>query len=160
MANTAALSIRFGRARFRGMGLLLVCALPMAAAARAEDTTKPPATPPAEPKSPAIGVGKATNAEQVRLINDKLAEKWQANKLKPSERCTDHEFVRRVSLDIIGRIATPKEITQFFKDGPEVRRARLIDRLVQSEEYAKNFANIWTVLLMTRSGATDPMRSV
>src|SRR5207302_2146353 len=103
---------------------------------------------------------KSASAETVRLINEKLAEKWQANKLTPSARCTDHEFLRRASLDIIGRIATPKEISQFFKDPVDVRRAWLIERLLKSDEYAKNFANSWTVLLMTRSVASDPARSV
>jgi len=78
----------------------------------------------------------------------------------PSARCTYYEFIRRLSLDIIGRIATPKEMKQFFKDAPDVRRAWLIERLLKSDDYAKNFANLWTILLMTRSGATDPARSV
>jgi hypothetical protein len=146
MANTATLPLAFGL-----VGLLLVCGLPAAGTARAaDDPPKPAVTKPAELKK----------AETVRRINERLAEKWQANKLTPSVRCTDHEFIRRASLDIIGRIATPKEVSQFLKDPADVRRAWLIDRLLKSEEYAKNFANIWTVLLMTRSGATDPARSV
>jgi hypothetical protein len=121
---------------------------------------KPAVAKPAESPKAASPMAKSGNAEYTRLINEKLAEKWQAKKLTPSPRCTDYEFIRRASLDIIGRIATPKEVKQFLKDPSEVRRAWLIERLLKSEEYAKNFANIWTVLLMTRSGATDPARSV
>lgn len=151
MANAVALPVSFGRVAFLIAALLFACGLPAADVTAAADETAKPAA--------AVG-SKSANAEQVRLINEKLAEKWQANKLKPSDRCTDHEFIRRASLDIIGRIATPKEIHQFFKDPPEVRRAWLIERLLKSEDYTKNFANIWTVLLMTRSGATDPSQSV
>src|SRR5579871_3707898 len=145
MAYTATLLGLSRGGVFRGAALLAL-GLPMPRIAAAAD----------EPAKPA----KSANAEIVHLINEKLAEKWQANKLTPSNRCSDYEFIRRVSLDIIGRVATPKELIQFFKDAPEVRRSLLIDRLLKSEEYAKNFANLWTVLLMTRSGATDPARSV
>src|SRR5205823_14200158 len=61
--------------------------------------------------------------------------------------------VRRASLDIIGRIATLKEIDTFFKDSAERRRSLLIERLLESKEYAANWANIWTVLLMARTSS-------
>src|SRR5438128_7465206 len=109
MANTAALLGPFGRVGCLVVGLLAL-GLPAAdTTALADETTKSASTTPAEPKTPAAVVGKSANAEAVRLINEKLTEKWQANKLIPSPRCTDHEFIRRASLDIIGRIATPKE---------------------------------------------------
>jgi hypothetical protein len=117
-------------------------------------------TPPKESKKPPVAAAQSATREISRLINEKVADKWHANKLTPSSRCTDYEFIRRASVDIIGRIATPKEVKRFLKDPPDVRRAWLIERLLASEEYAKNSANLWTVLLMTRSGATDPARSV
>jgi hypothetical protein len=95
---------------------------------------------------------KTGDAEQVRLINKHLAEKWKANKLTPSPRASDAEFIRRVSLDIIGRIAKPEEIARFYKDPENTRRAQLIERLLKSDEYARNWANVWTVWLLTRSG--------
>src|SRR5205823_4168713 len=79
------------------------------------------------------------------------AAEWKANNLKPSERASDFEFIRRASLDIIGRIATPQEIVKFREDPERSRRALLIERLLDSDEYAKNWASIWTVWLMTRS---------
>jgi hypothetical protein len=88
---------------------------------------------------------------QVKVINEQVAAEWKANSIKPSERCSDFEFIRRASLDIIGRIATPAEIKKFLEDPERSRRALLIERLLDSEEYAKNWANIWTVWLMTRS---------
>src|SRR3954451_18651529 len=48
--------------------------------------------------------------EMVELINTKLSEQWQENKVTPSPVCSDYEFIRRASLDIIGRIAKPVEI--------------------------------------------------
>jgi len=54
--------------------------------------------------------------EMVKVINTRLETGWTENKLSPSAACTDHEFIRRASLDIVGRIARPEEIVQFFKD--------------------------------------------
>src|SRR6516225_448190 len=71
-------------------------------------------------------IGKAEDADQVITINERLSEKWKANKLTPSARCSDYEFIRRASLDIIGRIAKPEEITRFVKDPEGTRRALLV----------------------------------
>jgi len=99
--------------------------------------------------------------EQVRIINQLIAQQWKENTTKdakgkeipitPSKRCSDYEFIRRVSLDLIDRIAKPSEIARFLQDPAATRRALLIDRLLDSEEYAKNWANIWSVWLLTRS---------
>ncbi len=90
--------------------------------------------------------------DQVGTINEVIQKGWADNKIKPSERCTDYEFIRRASLDIIGRIATIKEINQFMSWPERERRSRLIEHLLKSPEYTTNFANIWTVLLLTRTG--------
>ncbi len=106
----------------------------------------------------------ATDEEVVKFIDDKLAEAWKANGVQPAELCSDHEFIRRASLDIIGRVPRPDEMTAFFshsesqndKDdpegGPKSRRAWFIDYLLKKEEYPKNWGNIWTNWLLTRSG--------
>src|SRR5262249_19341828 len=122
-----------------------------------KDATKPA---PGRRSSSLSLIGKGQDSEHVSKINERLAEKSKANKLTPSARCSDYEFIRRVSRDIIGRIAKPEEITRFFKDPEATRRALLIERLLASEEYARNWANIWTVLLMTRSGANTPGQAI
>jgi hypothetical protein len=95
-------------------------------------------------------------APQTQKINELLSQAWKANHLRPSARATDYEFLRRVYLDIIGRIATPKEIQEFENERGPNKRARLVHKLLYdkdyAEEYARNWANIWTVWLMTRSG--------
>jgi hypothetical protein len=99
-------------------------------------------------------------AAQTQKINELLSKSWAENKTRPSARATDYEFLRRAYLDIIGRIATPAEVRQFELNHD---RTRLIHRLLYDkvkiegheydypEEFARNWANIWTVWLMTRS---------
>ncbi|MBI2804740.1 MAG: DUF1549 domain-containing protein [Planctomycetes bacterium] len=116
--------------------------------------------PPAEfPKrSDSIDLG-AGGAEYIHLIDEHLSKGWKDNSTYPSERCTDYEFLRRASLDIIGRIPTIKEIAQFMKQPTEKRRSWLINAMLDGKEYgsgaqyAQNFANLWTVHLLTRTGS-------
>jgi hypothetical protein len=89
--------------------------------------------------------------EQSRIINEHVAAKWKSEGVTPSPRCDDYTFIRRASLDVIGRIARPEELTRFFSDPPATRRALLIDRLLKSEDYVRHWANVWTVWLLTRS---------
>jgi hypothetical protein len=107
---------------------------------------------------------------QTQKVNELLAKAWADNKVRPSARATDDEFVRRAYLDIIGRIPTPAEIRYFEMNHD---RTKLIHRLLYEkvkiegheydypEEFARNWANIWTAWLMTRSANStyqDEMR--
>ncbi len=113
---------------------------------------------PAFPASP--GAGAASTDEAVKVINDLLAAKWKNDKgetlYTTAERCTDYEYIRRVSLDLIGRIAKFDEIQKFMGDvgkvGSSKARAMLVDRLLASPEYGYYWSRIWTHWLMTRTG--------
>jgi hypothetical protein len=90
--------------------------------------------------------------EMAKLIDTKLEQAWKANKVTHSHFISDHEFIRRASLDIIGRIAKVEEIERFLKDPPDRRRSLLIDRLLASEDYPRHWANMWSNWLLTRAG--------
>jgi hypothetical protein len=93
-------------------------------------------------------------ADTVKFINQKLEETWKSEKVVPSRYTNDHEFIRRVTLDIIGRIATPEEMEQYFKDPERKRRSMLIERLLADKdgEYSKHWANMWSNWLLGRAG--------
>jgi hypothetical protein len=130
-------------------GLLVTAGL---LTAQAKDPPDPADAKPAETKKPAPAAGTPMFAsEQVRVINEKIAEKWKEEKLIPSAKASDYTFIRRASLDIIGRIAKPEEIEQFLRDPAPTRRMLLVDRLLKSADYARNWATIWTTWLMTRT---------
>lgn len=109
-------------------------------------------------------------SEVVSLINRCLAEAWKSKGITPSAPASDYEFIRRATLDIIGRIARPEEIRRFRSDPETTRRALLINRLLgeedakaktrYGEEYARHWARQWTIWLLTRSGSTDEGRRV
>lgn len=92
-------------------------------------------------------------AEPTAAINYFLAAGWQARQLTPAELCDDRTFLRRVTLDLIGRIPTPEETLAFLFDGASNKRVALVDRLLASDEAAQNFREVWDALLMGRRGA-------
>jgi len=97
----------------------------------------------------------ATSAgtEQINYINELISKQWAANKVEPSAECDDYTFIRRASLDLIGRIAKVSEIQKFMNDKASERRSLLIERLLANEEFGLNWGSIWTVHLLTRSGS-------
>src|SRR5262245_36059231 len=57
---------------------------------------------------------------------------------------SDEQFLRRASLDLIGRPPSPAEQTAFRDDPAADKRARAIDRLLASKDYGRNWANYWS----------------
>jgi hypothetical protein len=82
-------------------------------------------------------------------IDELVASKLQRVKTLPSDLCTDAEFIRRVSLDLVGLPPTPEEVRSFLADERDttVKRAELIDRLIGSGEYVELWTNKWADLL-------------
>jgi len=62
----------------------------------------------------------------------------------------DEEFVRRIYLDLVGRIPAAAEARAFLADRSTDKRARLIDQLLSSPEYARHMATVFDVTLMER----------
>jgi len=73
----------------------------------------------------------------------------------PSPICDDSTFLRRVSLDIAGRLPTVDETKAFFTSKEPDKRDRAIESLLSSPDYADYFANKWTALLKNRRDAAS-----
>jgi hypothetical protein len=95
---------------------------------------------------------------QVKFINEQVSAGWADAKLKPSDAASDQEWCRRVHLDIIGRVPTVRELQDYVADSSPTRRAQLVNRLLGDEyidEYARNWADVWTTVLIGRSTEND-----
>ena len=64
----------------------------------------------------------------------------------------DSEFLRRITLDLAGRIPSSEEVRAFLADLAADKRSVLIDRLLTSPEYARRMRDAWHVQLMERAG--------
>jgi hypothetical protein len=70
--------------------------------------------------------------------------------IPPSPLCDDATFLRRVTLDIGGRLPTENEAAAFLSSQDADKRDKVIDDLLRSPDYADFFANKWTALLKNR----------
>lgn len=70
----------------------------------------------------------------------------------PTDRTTDEQFIRRIYLDVAGRIPTYAETLAFLDDRDRNKRAKLIDELLNSEAFVSHFFNYMSDLLRIRDG--------
>lgn len=68
----------------------------------------------------------------------------------PDRICSDAEFLRRVSLDLIGIPPTADEARSFLADSSADKRSRLIDQLLESPLLARHVATSLDLMLMER----------
>ncbi|MFN9720423.1 MAG: DUF1549 and DUF1553 domain-containing protein, partial [Planctomycetota bacterium] len=64
--------------------------------------------------------------------------------------CDDATFLRRVTLDLCGRLPTETETREFLSSQDPRKRDQWIESLLRSPEYADFFANKWTAMLKNR----------
>jgi hypothetical protein len=84
------------------------------------------------------------------FIDDAVFANLKELGIPPSAICDDSTFIRRVSLDIAGRLPTQEEVALFMQDTSPTRREQVVERLLLTSEYADFFANKWTAMLKNR----------
>lgn len=77
------------------------------------------------------------------FIDDEVFAKLRRFNIVPSGLSSDAEFLRRVCLDITGRIPPPERVQQFVASKNPNKRAEVIDALLESPEYV----DYWTFRL-------------
>jgi hypothetical protein len=91
-----------------------------------------------------------TDITEFKMNNyiDQLAlAKWKKLGLRPSPLTDDATFLRRVTLDLCGRLPTVTEIRAFLADRFADKRSKAIDRLLDSPDYPAYFAMRWGTIL-------------
>lgn len=90
----------------------------------------------------------------VNLIDQRLQQRGDADGVEPAPLCSDETFVRRVYLDLAGRIPTVDERQTFLDDpshaGTRAKRQALIETLLASEDYVQHMTDTFDTLLMGR----------
>ncbi len=85
------------------------------------------------------------------VIDLALEEGWRTNKISPVAIADDPTFVRRIYLDLVGRIPRPDEANAFLARTDSMKRVALIDSLLDSEEHADHFAEVLDAILIGRT---------
>lgn len=88
-------------------------------------------------------------------IDQFIRAAWEQQSIGPAEKCSDRTFVRRVYLDLAGRVPTTQEVEAFLADERDDKRTQLVDLLLSSEDYVQHFADMFDTLLMGRVGENE-----
>jgi hypothetical protein len=117
------------------------------------------ATLSAAPAKSSESKGNEAEIPQVKFINEHIRKGWKENNLVPSPAATEAEWCRRVYLDIVGRIPSVEELTDYVTTRDANKKDKLVTKLLYddryTEEYARNWTTLWTVVLIGRSGGTE-----
>ncbi len=89
----------------------------------------------------------AASLPESTKIDSLLKQEWEKNKVTPNAPATDTVLVRRLYLDIAGRIPTVEESQEFVNSKATDKRAQLIDKLLNSDGYTSNMFNYWADIL-------------
>lgn len=85
-------------------------------------------------------------------IDEHVLAKLNKLQIPSANLCTDHEFIRRVYLDVIGLLPSRAEVEAFVTDGSADKRTKLINALLERPDYAEHWAQKWADLLRVKSG--------
>ncbi len=132
---------------------LLAAALTLPSCARRDGAVPPQAAPGANEGS-GTRPGSSQDAELDRL----LREGWNAAGIEPAAYVDDATYLRRISLDLTGRIPTATTLAAFEADPRPDRRVAWVDALLNSQPFAEHWAELYTDLLL--SGRTRERNSV
>ncbi len=86
-------------------------------------------------------------ADDRHPVDRDVYAKLRAMRIHPSPPADDPTFIRRASLDAIGRLPAPAETRDFLADRDPDKRSKLIDRLVDRPEFADYWALKWADVL-------------
>jgi hypothetical protein len=81
------------------------------------------------------------------FIDDDIFGALDAAGVKPAALTSDAEFIRRVTLDLTGRLPSPEAVRQFVSSGSGQKRDDLIDSLLNSPEFSDKWATWFADLI-------------
>ncbi len=91
------------------------------------------------------------NPKANNFVDEKVYEKLQQLQILPSELCTDEEFLRRAFIDTTGRLPRLEEVQAFLDDKAADKRAKLVDRLLELDDFAELWALRWADILRSNN---------
>ncbi len=81
------------------------------------------------------------------LVNNKLKK----IRITPSDICDDATYLRRITLDIVGKLPSMEEVQAFGADADPKKREKKIDELLGRKEFTQMWVMKWAELLQIRT---------
>ncbi len=84
------------------------------------------------------------------LVDEHVFAKLKKLGMPPSAVADDAMFLRRLSLDLTGRLPSAPEAAAFLEDKDPAKRDKVVERMLSGDAYADYFANKWSSILRNR----------
>lgn len=84
------------------------------------------------------------------VVDQAVFAKLKTLGIPPSPISDDSSFIRRVTLDLCGRLPHPEETLSYLQSSDAAKADALVDRLLASEDHADFFARKWALILRNR----------
>ncbi len=88
---------------------------------------------------------------EFNFVDTLIYNKLRKLRILPSGICSDEEFLRRASLDIVGVLPSVEEYARFMEDKDEKKRDKLVDELLNRKEFVEVWVMKWAELLQIRT---------
>ena len=95
-----------------------------------------------------VAVQSQPDGNVLDAVNVQLGRLWDREGVVPVDRASDTELLRRAYLDLAGRTPTVREVRDYLGDIADDRYERLVDRLLESPDYASQMAAVWRSFLI------------
>jgi hypothetical protein len=89
------------------------------------------------------------------FIDTEIFGAMKRARVRPAPRSSDTEFLRRVTIDLAGRIPRPDEVSEFLADNRADKRDLVIDRLLASEDFNDRWTLWFGDLVQNVEAASD-----
>jgi hypothetical protein len=102
----------------------------------------------------------------VRQVDQRFEQAWRENDVTASEPAAASEFLRRVWLDLAGKIPQVAVTREFLAasevpaDGARESRREMIDRLLDRPTYVTHFAEFWQAALIPEATSEPQLRQL
>lgn len=85
-------------------------------------------------------------------VDELIAKELRASNIQlgPAPLTTDEQFIRRASLDLTGQLPSPTDIADFVASAEPHKRSQQIDKLLESDSYARHWARYWRDVVSAR----------
>ncbi len=90
-------------------------------------------------------------AEPNNYVDELMHDKFRKLRINPSQLCSDEEFLRRASLDIVGVLPTTEDYQRFMANADPKKREQLVDELLERKEFVEIWVMKFAELLMIRT---------
>jgi hypothetical protein len=97
---------------------------------------------------------KADTKALAQQIDRLIAKSWQGTDIKPAPAAIDTQFLRRLHLDLSGRIPELTAVRDFLDDDRPNKREIRADELMASENFARHFAAYWRAVMLQGTNNT------